>query len=368
MGNILQMSFDYSNDPAAYFQEPGPLASVDLSGKFARTGIGCYINAGQASAYVFAFAYTELVMGCACNSSGIPGSLNRYLGMENLHTPGTGGLVFGVNSDLKYSISTVPDWIYVQTNGASGLPGHDIELPVIATSGAYDYLEWDVVASSSNSADIKVQINGFPVPNCWTGDGLSRDKTNVTIRSVSTCYNPDHKYVDCFTKVLVEGGGLGYSNLFDDLYVNEVLATPNNSFAGPVRIYTTPPTGDGSPLAWSPSILGQPHYKMVAQIGSVNDAQNVTASNNGDTDMYTFSTSGIPSSSKVIAIQATARSFLTAAGSHGLKLVASFGEGDTNALSTSAKWYNFIWNDKGGTPFIVADIAANQFGQKISDT
>lgn len=358
MSRLVTLSFDFAADPDAYFQSPGFGAGPTFTPGAARTGIGAWSNAGAQSTYFLASTLRQPYLGAAVNTTNTPGgptSLNQILCFGNIQG---NGVSIGINSEARYAVETIA---FLST------PAYFIPLPVFRTLGVYDYVEISATPSIGAGGNVWVQINGFPVKNVWTTDHATGDGTNVTIRNVCTEQGPNDLGFDYFA---VMGGGLSFSNIFDDIYCNSPDTPFNNNFSGPIRIAALFPTGDGTPLNWIPS-SGSQHFSLI-NVVAFNDANNVASNVVNTEDEYTFSAGSIPAGAQIQSLEAIIRAFLNQAGARAVAITARNGPsvniGNGNPLSTGPKWYRQVYDTDPITnaALTVLSITANEFGEEIT--
>jgi len=313
-------------------------STIDTTNTNSRTGIAAIECTSRTGPQVSIPAYHTYFAGVALKIQGFPG----------------GNAGFQVGFTWNNTIDNL--LVYVQGNGAQGvdLVGdggiYASSLPGLLVANTYAYVELSVVGLTSAGALCEVRINGVQVI-APTHVVLSGSPTTI---NVFGCLAPS-----------------GYTMWMDDCYINDdttVAGTnPNNTFAGPVRIYYGVPVSDSSPLNWSVS-SGSAHWSLVNAVPPNGGTDYVFDNTPGDIDQYIFgSIDGItpPVSIKAFCVAILAE--LDQAGSRTIAAQISGTQGAPQALTTSYLIYStqFDVNPITGNPLLLTDLPSLPCGPTV---
>lgn len=163
---------------------------------------------------------------------------------------------------------------------------------------------------------------------------------------------------------------------YDDIYVLDTSASPNNDFLGDVAVETTYPDGDSgvaNHLQWTPS-GGGTHYNQVNEHTSGTypdgDTSYVAEQTVGERDSYTFTDLSILAGS-VYGVQTFAYARKDNSGTREFAMVARPGstdrDGATKTLGTSYSFFTEIreTNPDTSAAWTISEINATEFGLKL---
>lgn len=326
MAAFFRDSFDYYDSPNLKWTA-GNGAGIDLSGTQSRTGIGALIIGGITAPALALPPQTGYTVGLAYS----PGGLNN-LGRP-IQINSSGGLVL----------------LFINPNGSITLADGNGDLATSAgavmVAGAYTYLEMQLVGGGPATV-VTVRANGVNIPGMI---GITANIGGV---------------INEFT---MSGPSFGVSAAVDDVYVNDDTGTRNNGFLGPVRIYAVMPSGDSSPLDWTPSVAG-PHFSLINQIPENGGTSYVQAQTVNDIDQYVFQPSGIPTPAAVQDVQVSLLSALSEAGARSVAVQIGGSTSTSEALSTSYHYVlaNYDVNPDTGVPWLLTDFPATVIGPIVT--
>lgn len=234
-------------------------------------------------------ASTELIVGVgfryATASIGVAGLIS--FGGSNSSSQ---GVVLGINSSQQ---------IYAATASSYGAPG--TSLGVASTSlnpNTWYYVE--VRAKLSTTAgEFEVYVNGVQV--------LNLSGVNTATGSISSYQT-------------VTLGGCNNNSItayFDDVYICDTTGATNNTFIGPVSVYSLMPNGAGSATEMTATGAAT-NWEAVAD-PTDDSTDYVATSTTGQKDYYTFES--LPGTVTTVAgVQLKARSTLPTSGTRKLKM------------------------------------------------
>lgn len=190
----------------------------------------------------------------------------------------------------------------------------------ILPANAWNYIELRYKFDSSG--DIQVRVNGTEVINL----------SGIDTRGAATALS--------YYSVRGPASGLIY---YDDIYICDTTGTTNNTFLGPIGVYTLMPSADNS-VQMSPS--SGANYSCVNEAPANGSTSYVTATSSTLTDFYAVDNLPVAISPTAIAgVQVKARSMKPENNNGGLQLgvkadgVSSFGTAKT--VLTSSWTSNF---------------------------
>jgi hypothetical protein len=302
---------------------------VDLSGTNSRTGIGAIA-----------------CQGVEAPSQSIPASTDLFIGIgtkiQSLSFPGqpivlknSGG------SSITIQLSILENGGVTLIQGPFG-PTLATSIGGLINAGEYAYIE---LGFSSSTQKASVRVNGLTVIPL----------TDFTIAL------PD---ADTFT---MTGAGGGSFMWVDDIYVCDNTGAHNNTFLGAVRLYSTGPTGDSTPLQWTPS-SGSDHFSLVNAIPPNGGTDFVSSATPGQIDQYVFpQPSGITPPVTVFGVCVALLSALDAAGSRAIASQIGANTGAAQALTTTYHIVSTEYdiNPDTGDPWLLTDFPATVIGPTV---
>ena len=216
----------------------------------------------------------------------------------------------------------------------------------VVSSNAWFYVEVKYVFGSGTSGAIQVKVDNVDFINVTGID------TAGGAASVNTFY--------------FQTSTTAY---YDDFYICDNTGTTNNTFLGPISVYTMVPTGNSTPLNMTAS--SGLNYACVDEM-PWNSTDYVTATASGQTDMYTLS--GLPGSltaSSVSGVLVKARSMKPTVNSGQAQLVVSNSAFTSYSSSRTITQTSYISNwatfelQPNGSAWTQADIGTMVAGIKI---
>lgn len=330
MAMIFIDGFDEYTNPSSKWDGVGALnqGSNDLTGTKSRTGLGCYVTQGPFGPFKNVNNLSNLIIGVAYLIQTSPGGQ-----VFELLTGGVAGSLqqlVGVNSNGS---------IYVQVGGATFYTS----APGVIIAGVYAYVEFQVhVATVGGSFTLRVNGN--------------------TVLS-QTGINTDPAAAGSVDTVEIRGAGGGGTCFFDDFYLFDTTGAANNSFAGPVRVYTALPTSDNTPLLWTPS-TGTVHFSLVNGVPAESQTTYVFDAGVGNSDDYLYNLTNVPASVTILGVQHGVDAFLDAAGAGSVGSDCATHVSGSTALSTSPHIYSFPRDTDPvvAGPWTLANLINRQFG------
>lgn len=172
------------------------------------------------------------------------------------------------------------------------------------------------------------------------------------------------------------GTGLSHfagTNYYDDMYVLDTSASPNNNFLGDVTVETLYPSADGAHLQWTPD-SGTAHFSRVNEhTGSYpdGDLSYVADDVSGDRDSYVYNDL-IGTLGSVFAIQTNAYARKDDVGVRQINMVArpttTDFDGAAQTLSTTYGYFSEIreTNPDTSSQWTIAQVNASEFGVKVT--
>lgn len=190
--------------------------------------------------------------------------------------------------------------------------------PGVIPQGAWQYIECRYKFGAAG--DFQVRVNGVDVFNL----------TGIDTRGAATS----------FQGVTLATYGSGSKKMyFDDFYVCDTTGSSNNTFLGPVGVYTLTPSADAS-VQMTPSTAGS-NYSMVDEIPNDSSTTYVSATAASLTDFYDVT--DLPAAlnpSSIAGVQVNSRSQRPSGNAAALQLgvksggISSFGSTKTLAISS----------------------------------
>ena len=278
MSLIFADSFDhYSSltNPNGKYDGTGTGASISMGLGESRTGPGC------CAIGLAAFGPGKVIRQCkdvliASSWFSTLYGIVYFLSNEGAAFEQGSCVQLWCNSDRSLSARHGPSYGSGSVIGTSA--------PGLVQFGTYNALALRTTVSAS--ATIKIWCNGV----------LVLLLTGVDTRNL---HNPTRDYMDA-VEGLGPGGGSGIC-FHDDLYVLDCTDAVNNDYLGPLRIYESVPTADGTVL-WTPSV-GASNFANVDTIPPDGTLYNSDGSI-GDSDQYVHPLNGaVPANSQLFAVQ-----------------------------------------------------------------
>lgn len=171
------------------------------------------------------------------------------------------GYTSNPNNGVRLSIASDRTLVLINNNSGATIATSTLTLPI----QAWSYIEIKYVFGSGTSGAVQVKVD-------------DTDYINVSsINSACTATSINTFYFQAVTN--------GFNYYYDDFYICDDTGSANNTFLGPISVYTAVPTANSS-------------VEMTASAGSnyacvdelpYNTTDYVTASANNKTDLYTFS-------------------------------------------------------------------------------
>jgi hypothetical protein len=216
----------------------------------------------------------------------------------------------------------------------------------VISNNAWYYIEMKYVFGSGTSGAVQVRVNDTDYINVTGVDtaGGAASVNNFYFQSYNVTY-------------------------YDDFYICDNTGATNNTFLGPIGVYTMVPTGNSTPLGMTASAGS--NYACVDEI-PWNSTDYVTANASGQTDMYTLS--GLPgtlSASSVPGVLVKARSMKPTVNSGQAQLVVSNSTFTSYSANKSITQASYISNcatfelQPNGSAWTQADIGTMVAGVKI---
>ena len=271
MSLIFADSFDhYSSfiNPNGKYSSAGAGCQISTVSGQPRTGPGCCsITSGAFGPKKFHRRTTDLLVACAWNSGG---SGDCIWICDSLFQSGSQVLRCFVNVDGSVSV-------LVRTNGpiiATSVPG-------LVSFGVYNSIAMRATNTGGINWYVRIYVNGALV--------LTTGSTDMGTSSTG---------VDGFQ--LMGPGGLPTCYI-DDLYVLDCTDAVNNGYLGPLRVYMSPPTANGSVL-WTPS--AGTNWSNVNEIPPDGDTSYNSDGTVGQADQYLHPLNvSVPANSQIFAVQ-----------------------------------------------------------------
>lgn len=256
------------------------------------------------------------------NSVKRSGSYSYYLSNSAMYAYKTIAPVSEFYARLAFytsGVNTSPFAIFRWRNGSTTLgdirvDGSDRHIKAYVNDGAvatslthfsdniWNLIEVHVIIADSGV--IQVKINGI-LEIDYSGDTKPGSATNVDVIGL---------------------GGGDWNFYYDDLAFNDTNGSVDNSWCGNGYVEMLTPTGDSTPLSWSP-VTGTSHYAMVDEYAKDDDTTYVTTSGAGIRE--TFSMSNFTDTNKVVKrIWAEGRAKDASASSTQIKLGIKTSEGN----------------------------------------
>jgi hypothetical protein len=322
----------YGTDPGLKWTQANG-SGVDLSGTKSRTGIGAINCQGITAPFQTLPPSTNLFIGLGCFDPDASACTPIALCQGNTTT-----FTLRLTINVDGTVSLV-----------EGFPGTTIATSAaVLNFGVYNYLE---LGFSQTSLLASVRVNGQQViPPTAFSSGLPTPNIFA-----------------------VFGPGGGAALYIDDVYVcnNVPSADPanlNDSFLGPVRLYSGPPIADSTPLQWTPS-SGSAHFSLVSAIPPNGGTDYVSSNTPGDIDQYEYAIpSGVSLPVRIFGICVALLAEIDEAGgrSIGAQIGGTAGAGQALTTGYHIVSTEFDVNPDTGVAFVAADFPATTIGPVVT--
>ena len=249
-----------------------------------------YLSCGSDYSYAFLNvpSSTELIVGLAFyknTASYFNGSLICFGGT----TTQSQGTVIAVNQSNQLFASTATS--YAGPNTTLGIAS------VTVNNYTWHYLEARVKLGAA-TGQVEVYLDGVQVMNLNNVNTATGGITSFQTVGLGGVYN---NYMYAF---------------FDDMYICDTTGTTNNTFLGPISVYSLMPTANGSLNQFTPTGAAS-NWDCVNE-GVSNTTDYVASSVTGQKDYYTFES--LPGTVTTVAgVHIKARSTLPTAGTRKIK-------------------------------------------------
>lgn len=260
-----------------------PARTVQTSGN----GKALHLNMGNLAACMSLPSLTDLILGAAVYPAGPDACRIFSICRETGLSPSTGIRIVR-NSDHSLSCIRNSDSVTLGTSAAS-----------VLSTASWSYIEVRVKLSATvGEVEVRVNGNSTPVLNL-SGVNTAGGASSYTVLSLMSS-NP-------------------FTNYFDDLYVCDTTGTVNNTFLGPISVYTLRPSGDAS-VQYNPTGAAS-NWDCVNDDFPDNDTTYVSTSTTGAIDYYQLDNLPIsPTSIPGVIVQG--RTKMSDPGARSLKLRA----------------------------------------------
>ncbi len=329
-------SFDHYNVQSDKWNVGSAQATIDLTGAFSRTGVGCLlIPSGDTGPQLTIPQLARVVAGTAFFPNGFA-SVPKSNIMWFIDS-------FTGNSQIR--VCALPNMAIAIFNGNDPFPvllGNSAAGVLDANS--YNYVEVD--GQISASATVIVRVNGVVV---------------LTLNAVRTQVIGSNPFADLW---LLKGFGGAATSRHDDVYILSPVAGLGLAFLGGVKIYAQTPFANGAPVAWTP--LAATNFTEVSEIPPDGDTSYNFDGNIGDVDQYQYNLTGVPAGSQIQFVQHTMDMKVDS----GARTVASDVGGVVatgNPLTSGYVMYKtpYLVNPLTTLPWVGADFPAS-FGPKVT--
>ena len=163
---------------------------------------------------------------------------------------------------MRLSLTIDRTLALINNNTGATIATSTLTIPV----QAWSYIEIKYVFGSGTSGAVQVKVDDTDFIN------VSSIDTAATAASINSIY--------------FQAPTSGFSYYYDDLYVCDSTGSTNNTFLGPISVYTSVPTANTGTVEMTASAGS--NYACVDEL-PYNTTDYVTASANNKTDLYTFS-------------------------------------------------------------------------------
>lgn len=332
MGLLFCDSWDNYSVLTDFWDGTGTDCTIRLNTGKARTGIGCLQINSAAFGPQKNFNHLNDVLICTAWFSSNAGQVFRFLQTDNLG-PNVSAVV---NSDGSITFN----------NG---------NLPIFLGQTVAGLVQFNTYVS------IAVRVKNFTAATgeltCWVNGAQVFHQTGL-----NTAYDPAHPY--CNAIQLMGPGGIP-TCYHDDTYVLDCSFAPNNTFLGALRLYALPPTGNASPLQWTP--LAGTNWSEVSEVPPDGDTSYVSSSTVGQIDQYTYPLTGVPVGASLIFLQHDLDMEVDSGSRSVASDVAGIPAPTSTALSSNYHIYPtpYDTNPSTGVQFVTADFPLNA-GPKVT--
>ncbi|GMU26130.1 MAG: hypothetical protein AMXMBFR16_10350 [Candidatus Uhrbacteria bacterium] len=219
--------------------------------------------------------------------------------------------------------------------------------------GRWYYLELKITFDNSAGA-VELRMDG----EAWYNQS-SLDTTSVAANSADRIH-------------LSMIGWVGLSCAIDDLYICDGTGTTCNSFLGPLKVETSAPTADSTPLQWNAS-SGTNHVALIDEVSvAPNTSDYVYETTSADEDRYDVANLAVVTAN-IQGVQLNAVAALSAAGSMSLLLPVTSGAATSNgsnitvnSTTYTGKFRVLEQDPNTNAAWATANVNAAQIGVKVA--